>query len=64
MRLTCSESLFRVTIFDRTLDMLVNQKNKHFSSFHEIMLNFKCLQPSFLASATDLELLKEAIRSW
>jgi len=62
MRLTCPESLFRVTIFNRTLDILINQISKRFSSFHELMLNFTCLQPSFLTSATDLELLNEATK--
>jgi hypothetical protein len=59
MRLTCPESLFRVTIFNRTL---INQIRKRFSSFHELMLNFTFLQPSFLTSATDLELLSEATK--
>ncbi|KAE9534354.1 hypothetical protein AGLY_008444 [Aphis glycines] len=62
MRLTCPESLFRVTIFNRALDILINQISKRFSSFHELMLNFTCLQPSFLTSATDLELLNEATK--
>lgn len=62
MRLTCPESLFRVTIFNRTLDILINQISKRFSSFHELMLNFTCLQPSFLTSATDLELLNESTK--
>ena len=62
MRLTCPESLFRVTIFNRTLDILINQISKRFSSFHELMLNFTCLQPSFLTSATALELLNEATK--
>lgn len=62
MRLTCPETLFRVTIFNRALDILINQISKRFSSFHELMLNFTCLQPSFLTSATDLELLNEATK--
>ncbi|KAE9530014.1 hypothetical protein AGLY_011476 [Aphis glycines] len=62
MRLTCPESLFRVTIFNRALDILINQISKRFSSFHELMLNFICLQPSFLTSATDLELLNETTK--
>jgi len=62
MRLICPESLFRVTILNRTLDILINQISKRFSSFHELMLNFTCLQPSILTSATDLELLNEATK--
>jgi len=62
MRLTCPESLFRVTIFNRMLDILINQISKRFSNFHDLMLNFTCLQPSFLTSATDLELLNEATK--
>jgi hypothetical protein len=62
MRLTCPKILFRVTIFNRTLDILINQISKRFTNFHELMLNFTCLQPSFLTSATDLELLNEATK--
>lgn len=47
MRLTCPESLFRATIFNKTLDILINQKSKYFLSVHELILNFTCLQPFF-----------------
>ncbi|KAL5246194.1 hypothetical protein ACI65C_013602 [Semiaphis heraclei] len=47
---------------EKTLDILINQISKRFSSFHELMLNCTCLQPSFLTSATDLELLNEATK--
>jgi hypothetical protein len=36
--------------------------SKRFLSFHELMLNFTCLQQYFLTSATDLELLNEATK--
>jgi len=53
-RLACLESLFRVTIFHRTLDILINQINKRFSSFRELMLNFTCLQPYFHTLSAEL----------
>jgi len=51
-----------VYLFNRTLDILINQINKRFSSFRELMINFTCLQPSFPITAIDLELLNEATK--
>lgn len=51
-RLTCIESLFGLTIFYRTLNILINQINRRFLRFHELFLNFTL--------STGLELLNEA----
>ena len=60
-RLQDPESLFKVNIFYRVLDIIINQLKSRFLPMNEIVSNFSVLQPSTLRILNDTDLLKKAL---
>ncbi|GBP60025.1 Condensin complex subunit 1 [Eumeta japonica] len=60
-RLRDPESLFKVNIFYRVLDIISNQLKSRFLPMNEIVSNFSVLQPSTLQILDDTDLLKKAL---
>jgi hypothetical protein len=60
-RLQDPESLFKVNIFYRVLDIIINQLKSRFLPMNEIVSNFSVLQPATLQNLNDTDLLKKAL---
>ena len=60
-RLQDPECLFKVNIFYRVLDIIINQLRSRFLGINEIVSNFSILQPTTLQNLNDTELLEKAL---
>lgn len=60
-RLQDPESSFKVNVFYRVLDIIINQLKSRFLPMNEIVSNFSVLQPSTLQVLNDTDLLKKAL---
>ncbi|XP_026481919.1 zinc finger MYM-type protein 1-like [Ctenocephalides felis] len=60
-RLQDPESLFKVNIFYRVLDIIINQLKSRFYPMNELISNFSILQPSTLKALNDTEIMKKAL---
>ncbi|XP_026483030.1 zinc finger MYM-type protein 1-like [Ctenocephalides felis] len=60
-RLQDPESLFKVNIFYRVLDIIINQLKSRFYPMSELISNFSILQPSTLKALNDTEIMKKAL---
>lgn len=60
-RLQDPESLFKVNVFYRVLDIIINQLRSRFLGMNEIVSNFSVLQPATLQNLNDTDLLEKAL---
>lgn len=60
-RLQDSESFFKVNIFYRVLDIIINQLRSRFLGINEVVSNFNVLQPATLRNLNDNDLLEKAL---
>lgn len=60
-RLQDSESFFKVNIFYRVLDIIINQLRSRFLGMNEVVSNFNVLQPATLRNLNDNDLLEKAL---
>ncbi|XP_066943509.1 52 kDa repressor of the inhibitor of the protein kinase-like [Macrobrachium rosenbergii] len=59
-RLEDPESLCRVTVYYRTLDIITTQLNFRFTGLHEVVSSFSVLEPISLQNLSDSELYEKA----
>ena len=59
-RLTEPKSRFKVTVFYPTLDTILSQVDNRFKNMKAVINTYRVVQPYFLVTSTEVELLDEA----